>query len=236
MVNAQFNVKLVKLEEDLIQIGHYGWFDENDEIHVEKLLNPLCNESATEQVFNVHNTNNNGFEISANLEIDLEKRILFSKIHSAGHVLDLAVVNCGYTCWKSGKGYHFPDSPYCEYQHCHQLPSQNDSMVTIVMNQLNEEIENIMTRQDLSVEKSFIPYPCDHLGHENDNSELASKFPNNQIPPYLPPGQPVRFVKYGSVECACSGTHVDKFKEIGEFKVTRVKKQGSLIKISYQVL
>lgn len=104
-------------------------------------------------------------------------------------------------------------------------------MVTIIMDQLNKEIEEIMTFQDLSVEKTFVPY---HV--EEPNQELASKFLNNQIPPYLPPGQHVRFVKYGSVECACSGTHVDKFKEIGLFKVTRVKKQGGLIKISYKIM
>ena len=46
--------------------------------------------------------------------IDENKRRLYARLHSAGHLLDVAVSNIGLS-WQPGKGYHFPDSPYVEY-------------------------------------------------------------------------------------------------------------------------
>lgn len=93
----KFHVKLVKLEDDLVQIGHYGWFENSDEM--ELLKQQLHgNSMTTGQISSIEKTMHH-VEILANLEIDLEKRILYTKIHSAGHVLDLAVVNCGYNQW-----------------------------------------------------------------------------------------------------------------------------------------
>jgi len=48
------------------------------------------------------------------LKVDESKRRLFARVHSAGHLLDVAVYNLGFR-WKPGKGYHFPDGPYVEY-------------------------------------------------------------------------------------------------------------------------
>merc|ERR1712093_139775 len=52
---------------------------------------------------------------SVELEINAEKRKLYARIHSAGHLLDLAVVAAGYTDLKPAKGYHFEDGSYVEY-------------------------------------------------------------------------------------------------------------------------
>lgn len=38
-----------------------------------------------------------------------------AKLHSAGHLLDLAVQNLGFG-WETAKGYHFEDGPYVEYK------------------------------------------------------------------------------------------------------------------------
>jgi Ser-tRNA(Ala) deacylase AlaX len=46
--------------------------------------------------------------------IDEQKRRLYAKIHSAGHVLDIALETIGLNL-KSNKGYHFPEGPYVEY-------------------------------------------------------------------------------------------------------------------------
>lgn len=47
-------------------------------------------------------------------KIDEAKRRLFARLHSAGHLLDVAVHSLGFR-WIPGKGYHFPDGPYVEY-------------------------------------------------------------------------------------------------------------------------
>jgi Ser-tRNA(Ala) deacylase AlaX len=46
--------------------------------------------------------------------IDEAVRKLNARLHSAGHLLDVAVSRLKLD-WKAGKGYHFQDSPYVEY-------------------------------------------------------------------------------------------------------------------------
>merc|ERR1711964_629987 len=55
-----------------------------------------------------------GVEVS--LDIDSEKRRLYARIHSTGHLIDLAVSQAGYGHLKPKKGYHFTDGSYVEYQ------------------------------------------------------------------------------------------------------------------------
>jgi Ser-tRNA(Ala) deacylase AlaX len=47
--------------------------------------------------------------------VDGEYRSTCAILHSAGHLLDMAVRRAGRTDLKPGKGYHFPTSPYVEY-------------------------------------------------------------------------------------------------------------------------
>jgi len=47
-------------------------------------------------------------------KVDDTKRRLFARLHSAGHLLDVAVHDIGFR-WRPGKGYHFADGPYVEY-------------------------------------------------------------------------------------------------------------------------
>lgn len=50
-----------------------------------------------------------------NLQVDGEKRRLYARIHSAGHLLDIAVRRCRLTQLSPGKGYHFATGAYVEY-------------------------------------------------------------------------------------------------------------------------
>jgi len=52
---------------------------------------------------------------SVDLAIDEEKRVLHAKLHTGGHLLDVAMVQVGYGHFPLGKGYHFPESSYDEY-------------------------------------------------------------------------------------------------------------------------
>mmetsp|Transcript_110512 Transcript_110512/g.219733 ORF Transcript_110512/g.219733 Transcript_110512/m.219733 type:complete len:339 (-) Transcript_110512:196-1212(-) len=46
--------------------------------------------------------------------VDADRRRLAARVHSAGHLLDVAVTAVGLK-WIPSKGYHFPDGPYVEY-------------------------------------------------------------------------------------------------------------------------
>lgn len=47
--------------------------------------------------------------------VDEEKRRLFARVHSAGHLLDVAMSKAGRTDLKPSKGYHFASGAYVEY-------------------------------------------------------------------------------------------------------------------------
>jgi hypothetical protein len=51
-----------------------------------------------------------------NLSIDGERRLLHSKLHSAGHLVDAIIARLGFISETEGllptKGHHFPDNPF----------------------------------------------------------------------------------------------------------------------------
>lgn len=47
--------------------------------------------------------------------INQTNRELYTRLHSAGHVIDVALEQLNIR-WEPGKGYHFPDGPYVEYR------------------------------------------------------------------------------------------------------------------------
>lgn len=53
--------------------------------------------------------------IQVGLYVDASRRNLNSRLHSAGHLLDVCVKNVGLSL-EPGKGYHFPDGPFVEYK------------------------------------------------------------------------------------------------------------------------
>lgn len=70
-----------------------------------------------DKIFHHGEFKNGQFNIGEKVEckVDKERRTLNSRIHSAGHLIDMALkilqVNL-----KPLKGYHFPDGPYVEYE------------------------------------------------------------------------------------------------------------------------
>lgn len=82
------------------------------------------------------------------LKIDVPSRQLNSKIHSAGHLIDLAVKNCGFD-WVPGKGFHYPEGSYVEYTAAVVPADLEDARV-----ELQEGFDNLVS-QNLEVQTSF---------------------------------------------------------------------------------
>ena len=76
--------------------------------------------------------------------VEKERRELNTKLHSAGHLLDMALKEIG-RHWKPTKGYHFPQGAYVEY-----LAEDNvfdDSLKMELENKCNEIIDrNVETK------------------------------------------------------------------------------------------
>jgi len=147
--------------------------------------------------------------------VDRERRKLHSRLHSAGHVLDMAVAALGLS-WVPGKGYHFPNGPYVEY--AGQIEdSEKEKLRVEIEGKCNEFIrEGIETTPVFMVKEKM---------HE------VCRF----VPEYLPEGKPTRVVMYGEFGVPCGGTHVNNLKDIGPMAIRKVKLERGSIRVSYEI-
>ncbi len=110
------------------------------------------------------------------LQVDGEKRKIYARYHSAGHLLDIAVRRCGQTQLQPSKGYHFPVGAYVEY-----IGVVDNSVKDKLPQQLTEAANAIikeMLEKDASdpVWSKILPY------------DEAGKVLQGGVPPYIPQG------------------------------------------------
>lgn len=149
------------------------------------------------------------------LIVDEERRKLHSRIHSAGHVVDMAVNAIGLK-WVPGKGYHFPEGPYVEYI---------GSSEGIDKEKLKVDIENFCNKfvqEGIKTELRFM---------SKEQMSSACRF----VPDYIPEGKPARVVMYGDFGVPCGGTHVNNLSEIGRITIRKVKDERGNIRVGYDV-
>jgi len=152
------------------------------------------------------------------LRVDADRRSLNARLHSAGHVVDMAVSaqNLG---WIPGKGYHFPQGPYVEYD-----ASIDELDVEALKNEI-EKAANGFVEAGIETSLRFMT-----------KSELAAvcRF----VPDYVPEDKPSRVVFYGDFGVPCGGTHVANLRDIGHITIRKIKKaKGSAgtVRVSYDV-
>ncbi|KAJ0092643.1 hypothetical protein Patl1_25076 [Pistacia atlantica] len=150
--------------------------------------------------------------------VDESRRVLNSRLHSAGHLLDVCIQAVGLGHLESGKGYHFPDGPYVEYKG--SVP-QNE-----VQSKAKElELEaNALISKGGKVFVAVLPY------------EEASELCGGCLPGYIPKGSTPRIVKLGDKPgCPCGGTHVSDITEIVSMKVSQIRTKKGMTKVFYTV-
>lgn len=148
--------------------------------------------------------------------VDKTRRDLNSRLHSAGHVVDMAVTQLKLN-WVPGKGYHFPEGPYVEYK---------GSLENVNKEALKAEIEKLCN--------SFI-----REGRKTELRFMAKEMMSSVchfVPDYIPEGKPARVVMYGDFGVPCGGTHVNNLKEIKSMTIRKVKQEGENIRVSYDVI
>lgn len=151
-------------------------------------------------------------------EIDKNKRILHAQIHTAGHMVDVAMVRAGFDLYPT-KGYHFTDSPYVEYAGV-LAPEQREEIISA----LNGELQTLIVEAH-DIQSQWT----------QSKSEAETLCP--VLPGYLDFNTPVRVVtvadNYG---CPCAGTHVNNTSEIPGIEVHRIKVKGGNTRVSYRLL
>lgn len=147
------------------------------------------------------------------ITVDTERRKLNARLHSGGHLVDMAVSQIKPE-WVPAKGYHFPDSPYVEYEG--QLDMQDpDELASQIQKLANDYIE-----QDLSVSCHFV---------ERDELDRLCR----HVPASLPRNKPIRVVQFEDFAVPCGGTHVKSLGEIKDLAITKLKMKGGNVRVGY---
>lgn len=147
--------------------------------------------------------------------VDSVRRNLHSRLHSAGHVVDMAVSALN-LAWTPGKGYHFPEGPYVEYagtlaeSQKAELPQKIESLCNEFIAQGHITTLTFMTPEQMQHVCKFVP--------EN-----------------LPTNKPSRVVLYGDFGIPCGGTHVSNLADIKQITIRKIKLEKGMIRVSYAV-
>ena len=166
------------------------------------------------------------FEIGSEVDchIDEVKRRLFARIHSAGHMLDMAMTMAGRTDLQPSKGYHFADSSYVEY-----IGTVEEKDRPVLIAKLNENCSKIIesTPESMHVFKKVCTY-------DEANTHLSKA---GGVPPYIPKGQSLRVLKLTEEDygCPCGGTHVEHVKDIVKVTISKIVKKGKSIQVKYEI-
>lgn len=149
------------------------------------------------------------------LHVDPARRMLHRRLHSGGHVVDLALKRLGID-WIPGKGYHFPDGPYIEYEG--SLEGLN-----------KEELQGEIEKECNKIVEENIPTRIEFVSAE----ELQKR--GFQVPPTLDSGKPLRIVYYGDFGVPCGGTHVDQMGDLRHVTIRKIKQDGANVRVAYDV-
>lgn len=153
--------------------------------------------------------------------IDVDKRHLYSRLHTAGHVLGAAV---RHLCMNEVEGFdelkasHFPDSAACEFAGLIEAKWKDP-----IQQKVNEFIAAKM------------PVEIDWWDEEDFKSHgLERLIPDRSL---APPGEKFRVVNIVGAEVyPCGGTHVDTTDLCGETKVKKISRSKGQSRVSYTVV
>lgn len=153
---------------------------------------------------------------SAVCTVDHERRMVNTRLHSAGHVLDMAVDKLGLD-WVAGKGQHYPHLSAVEYSGTWQLEQAEDVRIAI------EKQANEFVAQALDNSLVFMSVEEMH--------KVVKHVPDN-----IPKNKPGRVVMYGDdFGIPCGGTHVKNLREVGTIKIPKLKEKKGVIRVSYAI-
>jgi Ser-tRNA(Ala) deacylase AlaX len=155
--------------------------------------------------------------MEALLCVDSQVRRLHSRLHSAGHAIDVAIERLG-LAFEPSKAYHFPDGPFVEYVG-EVAPGDKDSLIKrmqdllddLVMKEVPVRVLNLA--RDDAFEICRDPSLFEYGEHER-----------------------IRVIQIGAWKgCRCGGTHVSNTKELGRVRIEKLQKKGKSIKFKYSL-
>lgn len=149
-------------------------------------------------------------------KVDHERRSVNTRLHSAGHVIDMAIDAVGLD-WVATKGQHYTHLSAIEYQGSFE-PEQSEELKQKIEQKANEIVS-----EGLVNAIKFMPV--------EEMSQICLNVPDN-----IPSNKPARVVVYGdSFGVPCGGTHVSNLGEVGKINIPKIKSKKGVIRVNYTV-
>lgn len=148
-------------------------------------------------------------------QVDHERRLINMRLHSAGHVIDMAIDQLGLD-WIGTKGQHYPHLSAVEY---------SGSWEAEKAEKLRTEIETLANRLIEKGSRNTI-----HFMPVEEMHNYCRHVPSN-----LPTNKPGRVVLYDDFGVPCGGTHVRDIKQVGKIRIPKLKEKKGVIRVNYSV-
>ena len=148
--------------------------------------------------------------------VDGARRKLHARLHSAGHLVDKAIYELKLP-WKPGKGYHFPNGPYDEYE---------GSLEGFDKEKLKTDIENLCNKYVQEGGKTEVLYMTREKMKEV--CHYTPDFPEAK-------GELARIVVHDGYPMPCGGTPVSDMAEIDSVTIRKIKQEGPKIRVGYDI-
>lgn len=150
------------------------------------------------------------------LFVDADRRMLNARIHSAGHLVDKAVAELDLP-WRPGKGYHFPQGPYDEYE---------GSLAGTDKDKLKSDLERLCNKYVAEGGKTEIIFMTRE--EMQKTCRYTPDFP-------IEKGERARVVAHAGFPMPCGGTPVADLADIGQITIRKIKQEKDKIRIGYDV-
>ncbi|KAI9740242.1 MAG: hypothetical protein M1834_004820 [Cirrosporium novae-zelandiae] len=147
--------------------------------------------------------------------IDGEKRDLHSRIHTAGHLLGLAVRSLSQSMpdVTELKAQHYPGSAFVEFQGL--IDGKHKGAIQAKTNELMQQATPVNV----------------HFWNEKELKEKCVIVPDNVA---LPDGELMRAVEIeGAGAYPCGGTHFPNTSDVGPIQIRKISRQKGRSKVSY---
>ncbi|KAH9608429.1 hypothetical protein KSS87_013205 [Heliosperma pusillum] len=152
------------------------------------------------------------------LLVDECRRSLNSRLHSAGHLLDISIRNVGLGHLEPGKANHFPEGPWVEYK---GIFPQTE--LKTKQEELEKDVNALVSRGG-KVTVALLPY------------DEAAKLCGGQLPHYILKDSRPRIVQLGeNLGCPCGGTHVQDIAEVKTIKISQIRMKKGTTKVFYNI-
>lgn len=148
-------------------------------------------------------------------EVEHKRRMINMRLHSAAHVIDMAIDKLGLD-WIATKGQHYPHLSAVEYSGTWDPEKAGNLRAEI------EDLANNLIKEGSHNTLRFMPV------------EEMHKYCRS-VPANLPRNKPGRVVFYGDFGVPCGGTHVRDIKQVGKVTIPKMKEKKGVIRVNYTV-